>query len=275
VLGLDKLDLSDSRRVMEWLRGLALLAPGVMVAEPGDVVPDGSVVVMAANRLTDPGSMLYVSQWYPRTALPQLLGVRPEDMYDERLCRAMDRLVGAQAAVERAVCARLGEVGQDLKVVLYDMTSTCFCGRESELVRHGYSRDHRKDRPQITVGMVTTMDGFPVAHRVYPGNTVDVSTVFRPQALTPQSRPCASGATQSWRRWKPGSGASRSSNPAPSEPAGRRTRKSPHPSHQGIPLCGPSLAYPRNEIAHLHLGKENTWGGQKKCPAGSWPGRAE
>jgi len=46
-------------------------------------------------------------------------------------------------------------------------------------VKYGYSRDHRKDRPQITVGLVTTMDGFPVAHRVYPGNTVDVSTVFQ------------------------------------------------------------------------------------------------
>ncbi|MEW6243169.1 MAG: hypothetical protein AB1497_02650 [Bacillota bacterium] len=70
-------------------------------------------------RLTDPGSKLYVSQWFPRTALPQLLGLRSEDVYDERLYRAMDDLLPARCAVESAVSSKLREVGQDLRVLLY------------------------------------------------------------------------------------------------------------------------------------------------------------
>ncbi|MFZ5436931.1 MAG: IS1634 family transposase [Bacillota bacterium] len=70
------------------------------------------------------------------------------------------------------------KVGQDLQVLLYDITSTYFLGRESELLKRGYSRDHRADKPQVTVGLVTTVDGFPLTHRVYPGNTSDVTTVF-------------------------------------------------------------------------------------------------
>ncbi|MFZ5437218.1 MAG: IS1634 family transposase [Bacillota bacterium] len=203
VVHLGKLDLKDSRRVLEWLKALALLSPGVVVAEASDVVPQGSVVfapllaakaawdfwglgeaikrvtgedvsrlafVMTSNRLTDPGSKLYVSQWFPRTALPQLLGLRSEDVYDERLYMAMDELLPARCAVEGAVSSKLREVGQDLRVLLYDITSTYFLGRESELLKRGYSRDHRADKPQVTVGLVTTVDGFPLTHRVYPGN---------------------------------------------------------------------------------------------------------
>lgn len=42
----------------------------------------------------------------------------------------------------------------------------------------GYSRDHRSDRPQVVVGLVTTRDGIPIAHHVFAGNTADdVSTL--------------------------------------------------------------------------------------------------
>lgn len=210
VVHLGRLDLGDANRVLQWLRGIALLAPGVIVAKDSDVVPDGSVqfaplvaaraawdfwrvgevlksrvgndtaelvFVMTANRLVDPGSKHYVSQWFGRTALPGMLSMKPEEVYDERLYRAMDQLLPLKRSVEDAVASRLGEVGQRLDVILYDITSTYFCGRESELIRFGYSRDRRKDRPQVTVGLVTTKDGFPLTHRVYSGNTSDVTTV--------------------------------------------------------------------------------------------------
>ena len=41
----------------------------------------------------------------------------------------------------------------------------------------GLSKNGRGDAPQIVVGMAVTREGFPVRHWVFPGNTVDVSTV--------------------------------------------------------------------------------------------------
>ena len=41
----------------------------------------------------------------------------------------------------------------------------------------GHSKNGRGDAPQIVVGMAVTRDGFPVRHWVFPGNTVDVTTV--------------------------------------------------------------------------------------------------
>jgi transposase len=45
--------------------------------------------------------------------------------------------------------------------------------------KRGYAKNGRGDVPQIVVGMAVTRDGFPVRHWVFPGNTVDVTTVAK------------------------------------------------------------------------------------------------
>lgn len=62
-------------------------------------------------------------------------------------------------------------------LLLYDVTSTYLEGRCCELAKHGYSRDHRRDRPQIVVGLMCAADGCPVAVEVFEGNTADPSTL--------------------------------------------------------------------------------------------------
>ena len=39
--------------------------------------------------------------------------------------------------------------------------------------RHGYSRDHRPDCPQVVIALVVTPEGFPLAYEVLSGNTAD------------------------------------------------------------------------------------------------------
>ena len=48
---------------------------------------------------------------------------------------------------------------------------------EDDVRNYGYSRDHRSDRRQIVIGMVTTTDWIPIAHHVFGGNTLDRKTV--------------------------------------------------------------------------------------------------
>jgi hypothetical protein len=45
--------------------------------------------------------------------------------------------------------------------------------------KRGHSKNGRGDAPQIVIGMAVTREGFPVRHWVFPGNTVDVTTVAR------------------------------------------------------------------------------------------------
>ena len=45
------------------------------------------------------------------------------------------------------------------------------------LRKRGMSKNGRSDAPQMVIGLAVTRDGLPVRHWVFPGNTVDVTTV--------------------------------------------------------------------------------------------------
>ena len=56
------------------------------------------------------------------------------------------------------------------------MSSSYYTGRQSDLVKHGYSRDGKPAEPQIVYGLLCTPDGCPVTVEVFPGNTADPKT---------------------------------------------------------------------------------------------------
>ncbi len=51
--------------------------------------------------------------------------------------------------------------------------------KPTRLRKRGHSKNGRYDAPQIVVGLAVTRDGFPVRHWIFPGHTVDVTTVER------------------------------------------------------------------------------------------------
>jgi transposase len=95
----------------------------------------------------------------------------------------MDRLIAVKENAEPAVAKRLLASSDSgaVDLVFYDITSTYFEGdrsiTEDDIRAYGYSRDGRFDRRQIAIGVVMTGDGIPLCHHVFPGNTVDKTTV--------------------------------------------------------------------------------------------------
>ena len=65
--------------------------------------------ILVIGRLCEPSSELHVAErWYRRTALEDLLGIASEEIYDERLYRALDRLLPHKQAIEAHLVQRLG-----------------------------------------------------------------------------------------------------------------------------------------------------------------------
>ena len=141
---------------------------------------DLSTLILMIARLLEPSSELHTAeQWYPKTALPDLLGVAEECLDDNRLYRAMDALLPHKEALECHLKNRLGTLF-DLKydLLLYDITSTYFEGAaDFPLAQRGYSRDQRGDCKQVCIGLVVSRCGMPLGYEVFPGNTIDVTTV--------------------------------------------------------------------------------------------------
>jgi len=123
------------------------------------------IAILVIGRLCEPSSELHVAErWYRTTALEDLLGVCTENIYDERLYRALDRLLPHKEAMEQHLVKRLGELFEiDYDLLLYDVTSTYFEGvADPEIAQRGYSRDHRPDCVQVNIALVVTREGMPL-----------------------------------------------------------------------------------------------------------------
>ena len=135
-------------------------------------------VLMAIHRDTDPGSKLAFLDWYPQTVLPELVKLAPADVNHQDLLRSLDywddQAIGKS---EAATLLRLAlEFGIGPQAIVWDATSTYLEGETNSLVRYGYSRDHRPDRPQVNVDLFLDAEHhLPLYSRSYEGNVVDVS----------------------------------------------------------------------------------------------------
>ncbi len=140
-----------------------------------------SALILVIARLCEPSSELYVAeQWYPKSALPTLLGVPVERVDDNRLYRTLDRLLPYKAELETFLKNRMGELFDlEYDLLMYDVTSTYFEGQAdgNPLAQRGYSRDNRGDCKQVCIGLVVSRCGMPLGYEVFAGNTADVTTV--------------------------------------------------------------------------------------------------
>ncbi len=127
------------------------------------------ILAMIVARIIEPAAKLatarQLSEATAAHSLGAVLGLGEVD--EDELYAALDLLGRSQTGVEKA----------DGVLVLYDVTSSYLEGRRCELAQFGYSRDHRRDRPQIVFGLLCTPEGCPVAVEVFEGNLGDPSTL--------------------------------------------------------------------------------------------------
>src|SRR5947207_2196762 len=144
------------RRAPQRRRDLALALIVARLIEPA--------AKLATARMLDPatashslGEMLWLGE------------VAAKEVY-----AALDWLGREQPFIEAKLARRHLKNGA---LVLYDVSSSYLEGRCCELAQHGYSRDHRPDRPQIVYGLLCDRDGRPIAIEVFEGDTGDPSTL--------------------------------------------------------------------------------------------------
>jgi len=135
-----------------------------------------AVVAMIVARILEPRSKLATARHLHGATLASTLGelLDLSACDEELLYRAMDWLLPRQAQIEQALAQRHLSEGT---LALYDVSSTYFEGRCCPLARYGYSRDGKRDKLQITFGLLTNAQGCPVAVEVFEGNTADPATL--------------------------------------------------------------------------------------------------
>ena len=107
--------------------------------------------------------------------------VRQEYRLERSAPRSIYRTVERLGRHSDAIVRYLGDVmkkhyGVGMDTVFMDWTSMYFEAPGNVFVRSGHSREHRPDRPQVTVGL--SMDrgsGMPIGLTVNPGNILDLT----------------------------------------------------------------------------------------------------
>lgn len=155
------------------------------IPQTKDVPIAEAVFRMVVSRLCDPQSKLSLVDWTDAQGAVHRgwqgqVQWSTEAVIDyHQFLLAMDRLHPYRERIEEALFDRTTNLlSPPLRLCFYDLTSTYFEGDgASELAQYGYSRDHRDDRAQVVVGLAVTQEGLPITHRVFPGSTVDVTTL--------------------------------------------------------------------------------------------------
>ena len=134
------------------------------------------LMALVVARVVSPASKLATHRMLCEQTATHSLSrlLKPGDVELKQVYAALDWLGEAQEDIEKRL-ARKHLAGSML--VLYDLTSTWVTGDCCELAARGYSRDGKRDDPQIVFGLVCTPDGCPVAVEVFAGNTTDPATV--------------------------------------------------------------------------------------------------
>src|SRR5579859_7745413 len=131
------------------------------------------ISALIAARVLAPHTKLATTRWWHTSTLAEEYGVLETDETD--LYAAMDWVLERQGAIEKKLAARHFSEGA---LALYDLSSSYFEGQCCPLAKIGYSRDGKRNTPQVNYGLLTTRAGCPVAISVYEGNTADASTLM-------------------------------------------------------------------------------------------------
>lgn len=172
---LDYLDVAVMRAM--WLYwGLTELIDG-LVGEKETLVSSGEVLsVLTVQRSVAPGSKLFASELYPKTALPEVTGIAPEHFNNSRLHRALETL----HRINPRLMERLPELYQDrdgaFACCFVDVTKTHFEGRCYDKAERTRIRDGSV-RKRIGLALLANRQGYPLRWDVVGGRTNDIKAM--------------------------------------------------------------------------------------------------
>jgi len=148
--------------------GFDELLAKVLPAGEAEVAPADIVAALAIQRCVDPGSKLYAERWFPRTALPELIGIEPKKFHNTRLHRVLDQLDKNTPQLMRELPKLYrSQQGQFVSLFL-DVTDTWFVGHGPELAERAKTKEGLFAR-KVGIVLLCNERGLPLRWQVIGG----------------------------------------------------------------------------------------------------------
>lgn len=145
------------------------------------LIPERDVAVRAAEvicaltiqRCVAPGSKLYAQRWFPRTALPELLGVAPAHFHNTRIHRVLDKLDRIETELQDGLVRRYEQRDGTFATLFTDVTDAWFEGRGPDLAQRSRTKEGLHNRHKIGILLLCNEHGYPLRWSTLPGRTQD------------------------------------------------------------------------------------------------------
>lgn len=131
------------------------------------------ITALVIQRCTDPGSKLYAQRWFPRTALPELLGIELEQFNNTRIHRVLDRLDQVDETLQKELPVRYQQKEGAFATLFMDVTDAWFQGCGPELAERDRTKEGLRNRHKVGIVLVCNEHGYPLRWKVTPGKRRD------------------------------------------------------------------------------------------------------
>jgi transposase len=152
-------------------------------------VPLGTLVeILIANRLLQPKALFRVGLWAEQAGLTDYYGVSAEELNDDRLGRALERVAAHAVKIQAALVLKMIKTFKlNVHQLHYDISNVEMYGAYERaaaapkvagpLPAYGRTKSGRKNVKQIQFGLNVSADGaVPLGHLPLDGNTAEAKT---------------------------------------------------------------------------------------------------
>lgn len=160
----------------EWQ--LSQLLEEILPRGSADMAPGAVLAALTMQRALDPGSKLYATRWFPKSALPELLDVQAAAFNNSRLHRVLDGLDAAGATLMGKLPARYRDRDGAFVSLFLDTTDTWFVGHGPEMAERAKTKEGRVER-KIGIVLLCNQQGYPLRWEVIPGRESEVTAMSR------------------------------------------------------------------------------------------------
>ena len=181
-IGQTEIDFTDelqiARQILDNIeqirvRGTELLLGRIFDEIGFDAIPDILFRQLVIARLSFPVSKLKTTDFLSKY---QFFSIDVQQVY-----RYLDKLHSKQKEQVQAISFAHSKkiLGGEVSVVFYDVTTLYFeIDNEDELRKTGFSKEGKHQNPQIVLGLLVSIDGYPLAYEIFEGNKFEGHTML-------------------------------------------------------------------------------------------------
>jgi hypothetical protein len=156
--------------------GLAALVERLLPQGASEVAAADVVASLVIQRCIDPGSKLYAERWFPRTALPELLGIAPIRFNNTRVHRVLEQLDEVTPRLMDALPTLYEQQHGSCSALFLDITDTWFVGEGPDLAEMGKTKEGLVQQ-KVGIVLLCNERGLPMRWHVIGGKRPEPSAM--------------------------------------------------------------------------------------------------